>query len=121
MSEVKSGFWNDTHDFVGDGNPLEARLKNLMRRRGMRPLQRLMSTLLGAAPGGTASGTYSRVTGQGNNPVTSVGELGGVRAIDTRTQINRATTAADDTRITNLITKNRLPSINVRDISGNGK
>lgn len=119
---VKSGFWNDSYSFIKGHNPLEGRVKNLMRRRGMKTLQQLTKTLLGAAAGSTASGTYKRVAGQGDTAgqVTSVGALGGARTMETRTQVNRATTSTDDTRITNLIERSKLHT-SVSDRSGNGK
>lgn len=120
---VKSGFWNDTYSFKSGNHPMEKRIKNIMRRRGMQTLRALTETLLGAAAGSTASKTYKQVVNNGATAgvPTSVGALGGVRAMQTRTQISRATTAADDTRITNLITKRYAPATYPGDRSGNGK
>lgn len=119
---VKSGFWNDTYSFISGGHPLESRIKNLMRRRGMKTLQELSVTLLGAVAGSTASGTYKQVVNNGatNGSPTPLGGLGGIRLTQTRTQLSRATLDADTTRITNLFTKSKLHT-SVSDRSGNGK
>lgn len=58
--------------------------------RRTRVIRELMDTLLGAAAGGTAALTQSRVQH-------SISELGGVRVIETQTMINRATVAGDVT------------------------
>lgn len=56
----------------------------------------LMDTLIGAAAGGTAALTPKRVAA-------SRTEQGGKRSIETRTVINRATTAADVTTLKGFI------------------
>lgn len=119
---VKSGFWNDTYAFKDGNHPMEKAVKRIMRRRGMGSTQQLMVALLGAAAGGTASKTYNRVDANGTaSAVTSVGSMGGQRTIVTRTQINRATTAADVTRLKNLIQVAFHRSSQTHDASGNGK
>lgn len=120
---VKSGYWNDSYSFTSGNHPKEKQLKRLLRRRGLRVVQELMLTLLGAAAGSTAAVTYSRVQGNGataGSP-TGVGDMGGQRVLETRTQINRATTAADDTRISTLISQKPAPLTYPGDLSGNGK
>ena len=121
MPTVKSGYWNDSYSFTNGNNPNERQLKRLMRRRGMRPVQELILTLLGAVAGSTASVTYKRVAGQGNSGPSSVGALGGARLMETRTQISRVTTAADVTRITDVLTRGPKATVDVHDASGNGK
>lgn len=120
---VKSGYWNDSYSFISGNHPREKELKRLLRRRGMRKTQELIMELLGAAAGATASVTYKRVAPNGatNGVPTPVGALGGSRLMETRTQINRATTAADDTRITNLLSRRPGPLTYPGDKSGNGK
>lgn len=58
--------------------------------RRTRVIRELYDTLLGAAAGGTAALTQSRVQH-------STTELGGKRTVETQTLINRATTAGDVT------------------------
>lgn len=60
--------------------------------RGQLANRAIMTALLGAAPGGTATKNITRVA-----PST---ELGGLRAIETQALVNRATTAADVTEFT---------------------
>lgn len=123
MATVYSGFWNNSYSFISGNHPQEKQLKRLLRRRGMRVVQELMLTLLGATAGSTASVTYTRVEGNGAGAgtPTTLGALGGARTMETRTQISRATTSADDTRISNLISVRPAPLTYPGDLSGNGK
>lgn len=116
---VKSGFWNDSYSFINGNHPREKSIKRTMRKRGLKVLQELLVTLNGASVGGSAVATYTRVAGNGTG-VTSVGSLGGDRPMETRTQLNRVTTSADQTRINNLLTVGPA-SQNIHDASGNGK
>lgn len=67
-----------------------------MLLRGTTRRAALMKALNGANAGGTAAATEKRVAH-------STSELGGVRPIETRTVINRATTNADKTGIDSIL------------------
>lgn len=118
-----TGIYGNNYTFVKGKAPNTRKLKQLMRDQEMRTLRALMVALNGVAPGGTASATVRQVANNGGsaNNVTSVGALGGRRALQTRTLINRATTSADQTYITNLMTRRFGPLTYPRDRSGNGK
>lgn len=66
--------------------------------RRTRKVRALYQATIGAAAGGTALSTYSRVKA---NP----SENGGKRIIETATTINRATTAGDVTQLKNYMVK----------------
>lgn len=75
-----------------------------MARRGLGDVRGALAALIGAAAGGTATVTFKQVSApdgpeQSVPVVTSIGDFGGNRVIDTITQINRATTAADVTEL----------------------
>lgn len=89
---------------------------------GMRGIRRLMRVLNGAAPGSTATETYARIA-----PATPFNTAtgGGARAVETITEVNRATTAGDVTYINaNILDRiyNMQPAIASYppDLSGNG-
>lgn len=89
---------------------------------GMRGIRRVMRVLNGAAPGSTATETYSRVAAA--TPFNTLSG-GGARTVETVTEVNRATTAADVTYVnTNIIDRiyNMTPPIASYppDLSGNG-
>ena len=68
-------------------------------RNGMRAYKELMLTLNGAAVGQAALATHSQVLARENTS----GELGGLRTIETITDVNRVTVTADKTDIDNKI------------------
>lgn len=74
---------------------------------------KLLYTLLGAAPGTTATVTKKQV-----QHVT--GAPGGLVPVETITLVNRATTAADLTAFQNLFTRANGPITYPPDLSGNG-
>ena len=93
MTTIRSDFWSDSWTAIQDQQSFRriiARMFNLKQNRKDRAL---ISTLLGAAAGDTATSTRKRVTH-------STTELGGKRTIETETLVNRATTAGDDTALT---------------------
>jgi len=74
----------------------------------------MLKAITGAAAGGTATSTYSRVAAvQG-------GQQGGLITIEQRQPINRATTAADVAAMTALWNRVVNPTPYVADVSGNG-
>lgn len=118
-----TGIFGTNYTFVKGKAPLTRELKQLMRRREMKTLRTLMIALNGVAPGASASANVVQVANNGTSSgvVTGVAGLGGQRALQTRSMINRVTTAADVTYITNLMTKRFGPLTYPRDRSGNGK
>lgn len=110
-----SAFWQTTGDRTPYSMSLSAarakmakRIAREFNRRGAGDAQEALLTLLGVAPGSTALKQFSQVSApagpESATPVvTSIGDFGGNRVIDTITQINRATTAADVTELTKWI------------------
>jgi len=93
----------------------------LARVFGKRPADRavfreLMVTLIGAAAGGAASVNQPRV--QSNADVNG-NMQGGLRVIETKSLLNRVTTAADVTNIKNALQLSSQPTY-ATDLSGNG-
>lgn len=81
---------------------IQWQLARLLKRNQTRDLVAAMVALNGAAVGGTATSTYKQVHSQTFQP-TFIGEFAGNRQIDTITAINRATTAADQTFINDML------------------
>lgn len=90
---VKSDFWGDSYAFIKSKSSLREVIAQLLNVKSMRSDRALLSTLLGASAGSTATATLKRISH-------SQTELGGVRPVETETLVNRATTAADDTELT---------------------
>ena len=93
---VLGGFWpnngvNTLASISGKGEERRS-VAQEMASRSQLDKRAIIVALLGAAPGATATKTITRVA-----PST---ELGGLRAIETQTLVNRATTAADVTEMT---------------------
>jgi hypothetical protein len=75
---------------------------------------KLLSTLVGVAPGALANKTMPRVKGTPQLPA------GGVIPIETVTLVNRNTTAADVTAMQALLGRVVFPPTYAADLSGNG-
>lgn len=116
-----SGLWDGVfsggHSLLVNKCNLRNLVANHMRKRGMAKDRELITTLLGAAAGETASLAEKRVAA-----VAGGENLGGVRTIETNTIINRATTAADVTAMNDYLSNinDRAPTY-PGDKSGNGK
>lgn len=106
------------YSLIDDQNPMERVLTTLFRKQSHNVVRELFDTLIGASAGATAASTYSRV----KHDVTAgqTAEQGGAVAIETVTDINRVTTAADVTALKAIITKATTPTF-PGDLSGNGK
>lgn len=95
-------------------------LSKLFRDKGTRPLARIWFALTGAAAGGSASETRTRLQSAAGvgNPLSN----GGRRTIETESLINRNTTAADETLLESLLTQTFGPAIGSYpvDRGGNG-
>lgn len=114
----------DAYQMLFARNSMERRLSMRYAPQSARVMRAVARALNGAAPGDTATATYKRVKGQA--AITDFGLTGGAVEIETVTQIDRATTAADETYINNLIfdnVPNEKPAIAAgypTDASGNG-
>lgn len=80
------------------------RVARTFKQRGMADARGALAVLIGAVAGTTADVHYSRVQGQSGPSATvpiptGVGEMGGIRPIETVYSINRASTAADITEL----------------------
>ena len=87
--------------------------KALRNGGGSLVLRRLLTTLLGAAPGATATETKKQVKWDQGSP-------GGLIPIETVTLVSRPTTAADVTGLNALLFRNPFPASYPADLSGNG-
>lgn len=119
-----STFWGGANVYAPlfARSSIERRASIALSRGGARALRAAMLALSGAAAGGTATSTHTRVDATGQGP-TNAAMLGGSRTMETFTSINRATTAADETFtetyvITGLAAA--APSTYPTDASGNG-
>lgn len=113
------GLWNqEANSQVGyailvNKMPRRYAIKRVVNRDGFRAITELFDTLIGAAAGGAALATHSRV----KRPTdTGVGGSGGLMAIETVTDINRVTVAADVTKLKEMVfgvkTAPTYPSVN---------
>ena len=118
-----SGLWNNQHGqdyaLITSRSNLMQRIAKLFAREGARADAELLTTLNGAAAGGTAAETRTRVTAvQADTNLL----LGGRRIMETQTVVNRATTAADETRFDGVMTPSYAPTYPVdRGGGGGGK
>ena len=135
-----SSFWSQTGDMLpyavlsrssqGWRSKLEWHLAQIYNRNQMREIRELMIELLGVAPGAAALSTYKNVAPPVNTTLavpqaTEVGDLGGLRTIDTITVIDRVTAAADVTYLTSILDGTMSPGhpnaiTFAVDLSGNG-
>ena len=100
-----SGLYNDVnpggYSLIYDKWPQRNRIRRVVNREAFRAFTELFDTLIGAAAGGTAAATHKRVAGFTPDPAGPVG--GGLRTIETVTDINRATTADDITALKEMV------------------
>jgi hypothetical protein len=90
------------------------RIAKMLRNGGMTAgVTQLLLTLLGVAPGATATKTKKQVQWQQGSP-------GGLIPIETINSVNRPTTAADLTAFQALMVRQTFPSTYAPDLSGNG-
>ena len=98
--------------------PFDLTINKLFRKIGSRQAGALLNVLIGAAAGTTATYTYQRPAVQ--NIFSNPGMLGGLRPIETKTVVNRASTAADVTALKALFavggSLTRVRSSSGRDI-----
>jgi hypothetical protein len=124
-----SGLWNghygQTYSALGANNTVEQNnttrshlTKLVARGRGNRKLMALMRALNGVAAGGTAA--VSHVQRTATPDLTAAYSGGGAVPIATVSDVNRVTTAADQTLINAIFDKVFAPSPYPTDASGNG-
>ncbi len=115
--QVTTGVVSNPRDFGKD-----MQLTRTLRPRGGASRARaLLSVLIGAAAGPTATDTAQRVAHPTNGAIGDAGlSLGGLRARETVTEINRATNATDVNQLRAAIALNRAPTTYANDLSGNG-
>ncbi len=96
----------------------DGHLSRMLRKRGNRVLRELLITLVEGASGATAAETYKRIKAYQEN--SSVNQGGGLVTMETATQINRATAAADLVDSVAAISRTVFPGTYATDLSGNG-
>ena len=119
---ASSGFWGTWALVYSRTSNRTAIARAYGPRQGMNDQYAAMYALLGATTGGTATKTHPRVAAQTmGTPGVPTG-LGGVRTIETVTDINRATTAADLTVFQGVMSRLAAgnPTTYATDASGNG-
>ena len=86
----------------GARQPQDKLVARVFKRNGYRGINAVFTALIGAAAGGAASASHKQVgSPAGPNAttpaVTGISDLGGLRTIETVTDVSRVTTAADIT------------------------
>jgi hypothetical protein len=120
-SGLYDGVYGSPHTLLADTVAIGSDYRKLGTMFGKRPygravLRELIKTLTGAAAGSTATATHKRVQAT----VNQAGVDGGsVVPIETVTSVNRATAAADTTRIDNALVIGTKPTY-AADRSGVG-
>lgn len=96
----------------------DGEINHWLRTAGSRATRKILLTLLGVAPGQTATETRYRVKAQQalNDPTM----LGGLVPIEGVGLVSRATTSADVTALTAMLSRVPAPATYPADVSGNG-
>lgn len=118
-----SGLWDgvhgETYALQTDKHPIRKRVSVHMRRSriGLRILNELLDSTIGAAAGGAAAASVSRV-----EAIQQLGDIGygGAVSIESRTLINRVTTAADIADLKTIFSEQKDANAYPTDASGNG-
>lgn len=100
-ANVKGGFWGElstTYTPIRNKSPLLRRIAQWFNRAELKGFRELALTLNGAAAGSAASETHAQIkAGEVSGSFQS--ELGGVRTIETVTDVSANTTSDDETAI----------------------
>lgn len=122
-----SGFWgdgltiNNSYSLQQDKLSRRYAIKRVVNRAGFRSLTELFDSLIGAASGGTALATHKQIAAAPSQAAGISGAETGQRVVETITDINRATTAADITALKEMVFGvSTRPATYPRDLSGNG-
>ena len=119
------GLWTDLAGVPGgysllvNKNPRRTALRRFVNRESERVGAALFNALIGATTGANVTATHKRLAGETVTPV-GPAQMGGLRTIETKTDINRNTTAADVTVLKEMTFNVRNRPTYVRDLSGNG-
>lgn len=106
--------------------PMDSQLARILKRNTYRAMNEVFLTLIGAAAGSAAVADHKVVSSptgpEASVPqVTSIGDFGGNRDIETITDINRNTTAADITWISKFFDNKLLEAgLTYPTVSGSG-
>jgi hypothetical protein len=118
------GLWNNEansqagYSQLVNKNPRRSPIKRTMNRESFRVLTALFNGLVGAATGGNVTATHKRVQRPAD---TTIGGSGGLMTIETVTDINRNTVAADVTKLKEMVAGVKVrPTPMPKDLSGNG-
>lgn len=110
-------FWGpnpNSYAPVSGKMPARDRVQRLVNREGFRQYTALFNALIGAATGSNVTATHRRIAHVNDGG-------GGVRTLETVTDINRNTTAADVTSLKEVVTGvTARPIPYPKDLSGNG-
>jgi hypothetical protein len=109
-----SDMWGpDGHSLLVGKSPRRSGLSVIFAHRFGRAFGAIIKQLVNGNVGGTATATHTRILAKEAD-----GSFSGARTIETVNLVNRATTAADQTEISNVISRDT--SAYTRDLSGNG-
>lgn len=107
--------------------PMDSQIARIFKRNSYRGFNALFLELIGASTGGTASASHRQVGAPATGPtastpsVSGIGDFGGNRLVETVTDINRATTAADVTWLEKYFNNKLLAAgITYPTVSGSG-
>lgn len=104
-----SPIFGNSYTQINTNSTLRKRIAQALSHVGMRKDRELLATLLGTASGSAAAASQVRVAH-------SLTELGGLRAVETQTFVNRNTTAGDITDLdANFLTYNSNSNAYVTD------
>lgn len=122
-----SGFYGPNsgdYSLISGQMPTRDRIKRVVNRDGFRQFKALANALIGAAAGGTATASHTRVSHTGSGNTVGNGTAGtdlGKPTVLTVTDINRVTTAADVAALKALLVNvTERPVPYPVDRSGNG-
>lgn len=92
-------------------------IRRVVNREAFRPLTALLNGLIGAATGSNVTATHKRIEAiqNGSGPI----NYGGVRSIETKSDINRDTVAGDVTELKEFL-YNVLTAPSTYPTNGNG-
>lgn len=122
-----TGYAFNTAAQNGGRVPMDSQIARIFKRNTYRGFNALFTQLLGASVGGTATATHLQVGAPATGPTgaipsaTGVGDFGGNRLVETVTDINRATTSADEVWLEKYFNNKLLTAgITYPTVSGSG-
>lgn len=112
-----SGLVSGSYSLLINKPPRRYAAKRIVNREQFRVLTALFNGLIGAASGSNVTATHKRIQAQTTLPL---GNIGGLRTIETVTDINRNTAAADVTALKEIMYNVKTRPSYPKDLSGNG-